>query len=80
MITFTVRTDNPDEIINWFAEQGHRAKWRSRNYSYVGIYNRWYMQFSNIFVGAGPASWDVRIKHKELATMFALRWAQYERA
>ena len=79
MITFTVRTNDPDEIVNWFTEQGHRAKWRSRNYSYVGIYNRWYMQFSDIYPGAGPASWNIRIKNKDLAVLFALAWS-HERA
>lgn len=75
MITFTVLTDNPDEIVNWFTEQGHRQVWCSKGYTYAGIYKRWRIDNNNLYYHRYGQTWNVRIRDKELAVLFALRWA-----
>jgi hypothetical protein len=70
MMKIKVSSD-PNDLVNWFTDQGYPQAWRSTGWTYEGLDKAWRIQRTS----ALPRGWTVTMKDERLFMLFALRWS-----
>jgi hypothetical protein len=70
MMKIKVSSD-PNDMVNWFADQGYPQAWRSTGWTYEGLDKAWRIDRTS----AIPRGWTVGIRDERLFMLFALRWS-----
>ena len=64
-------TTNPDDLVDWFTQQGYPQAWRSNGWTYEGLDKAWRIERST----AIPRRWRVGIRDERLFLLFTLKFS-----
>jgi len=64
-------SSDPNDMVNWFTDQGYPQAWRSNGWTYEGLDKAWRIDRTS----AIPRGWTVAIQDERLFMLFALRWS-----
>ena len=64
-------SSDPNDLVNWFTDQGYPQAWRSNGWTYEGLDKAWRIERTS----AIPRGWTVTMRDERLFTLFALRWS-----